>query len=425
MKEPSPLNASGLAEGAVGANAVQSWLDSQRASLLDFCYRLIETPSPNPPGDERAVIAVICEELSRLKLTDHEIIASDPRRPNLLLWLRGKQAGPLLLYNAHVDTKPVGDQRDRWETDPLKATLKEGRIYGLGAADMKAAVAAFVYALAALKENTALQGTLCLALTADEEAGSRFGAGYLVREAKIKADMALIGEPSGIKREWEFLHLGHRGSSCFKIKLHGTQGHSSISNLIPTVNASLKMAQVMLAMRDDFHLHVTPHPFCQAGITLNIGVHARGGVFYGVTPGYAEFGCDIRVLPGVTRQGLESDLQAFLEQLRQHDPSLDVKLEFEEGPLGWTEPTEVNPDLPIVRALQSASQVVLGHVPPFSLYPATTDSAHFQTKAGIPTVPSFGPGMISLAHGPNEWVGIESTVQAAKIYALAAYDVLK
>jgi len=289
---------------------------------------------------------------------------------------------------------------------------------------MKASVAAFVYALAALKAHSTLRGTVCLALTADEEAGSRFGAGYLVSDGKIKADMALIGEPSGIEREWEFLHLGHRGSSCFKVKVYGTQGHSSISNLIPSVNASLKMAEVMLAMRNDFHLRVTPHPFCRAGITLNIGVHARGGVFYGVTPGYAEFGCDIRVLPGVSRHGLERDLLEFLEGLRRNDPSLNAKLEFEEGPLGWTEPTEVDPQLPIVRALQSASQVVLGHVPPLGLYPATTDSAHFQTKAGIPTVPSFGPGMISLAHGPNEWVGVESTVQAAKIYALAAYDVL-
>jgi acetylornithine deacetylase/succinyl-diaminopimelate desuccinylase-like protein len=218
LKESSPISASGLSVDRP-ASIVQGWLDSRRASLLDFCYRLIETPSPNPPGDERAVMAVICEELSRLGLSDYEIMASDPRRPNLLLWLRGNHAGPILLYNAHIDTKPIGDQRDRWETDPLKATLKEGRIHGLGAADMKAAVAAFVYALAALKENTTFRGTICLALTADEEAGSRFGAAYLVREGKVNADMALIGEPSGVKREWEFLHLAterrHASKSCF------------------------------------------------------------------------------------------------------------------------------------------------------------------------------------------------------------------
>ena len=92
---------------------------------------------------------------------------------------------------------------------------------------MKAAVAAFVYAIAALNENATLQATVCLALTADAEAGSRFGAGYLVREGKINADMALIGELSGVKREWEFPHLGHRGSSCFKLRLHGTQGHAA------------------------------------------------------------------------------------------------------------------------------------------------------------------------------------------------------
>ena len=102
-------------------------------------------------------------------------------------------------------------------------------------------------------------------------------------------------------------------------------------------------------------------------------------------------------------------------------------MEFDLAPVpaDWIAPTEVSADLPIAQALANASEEVLGFRPPFSLYPAGTDSPNFQLKANIPTIPSFGAGMISVCHAANEWVGVKSIVQACKIYALAAYDVLQ
>jgi len=124
------------------------------------------------------------------------------------------------------------------------------------------------------------------------------------------------------------------------------------------------------------------------------------------------------------REALLQDIKTFLQDRQSEDPSLKVEFEFAPSPMDWIAPTEVSPDLPISQALARASEKVLGFRPAFSIYPAGTDSSKFQLEAGIPTVPAYGPGMISVAHGPNEWVGVESIIQASKIYSLAAYDVL-
>jgi acetylornithine deacetylase len=412
-------------EDTVAVEKIVQLIDGWSNELVDFTCELIATPSENPPGDERKVARLLLDKLDRLGLTGAFTTSELPERPNVLYRLKGNGGGRTLLYIGHIDTKPVGDVRELWQTDPLKPTIKDGRLYGLGAADMKAAVAAFVYAAAALKEAGPLLGDLLLALVADEEAGGKYGAQYLSRKYGIKADMAVIGEPPGVKREWESLHLGCRGISCFTIKVYGTQMHSSVSDRLPSVNASVKMAELLVRMSRELKFNFTPHPLCPNGVTRNLGVMVKAGVYFGVYPGYAEFSSDIRTVPGMNKEMVVRDLEAYLEACRKDDPSLDVKLEFAPAPLDWIAPTEVSQDLPIAQALANAAEQVLGFRPPFDIYPAVTDSGKFQLEAGIPTVPAFGAGVISVCHGPNEWVGVESIVQACKIYALAAYDVLR
>ena len=405
--------------------ALLRFIEARREELVRFASELIATPSITPPGDERAVVALLLSRLPELGLVGAEVVGPTSDRPSLLYRLRGRSGKPTLLYNGHVDTKPVGKEAaSEWRTDPLCPTIREGRLFGLGSADMKGAVAAMVYAAAALKAIVPeREGDLLLALTADEEGGGENGASFLCRQGYIKADFGLIGEPSGVRREWEYLHLISRGMCFFRIKVRGTQMHSSISNILPCVNASVKMAQVLTRLSRDLKLTYEPHPLCPFGVTVNPGVMVKGGVFYGVNPGYAEFASDIRVIPGMTLEGVKQDLERFLDVLRAEDPQLDAELEFE-SVQPWIPPTEIAADHPLVRALADSSRVVLGQAPPLSAYPATTDSPKFELIAGIPVVPSFGPGIITLAHGPNEWVGVESIIQAAKIYALAAWRLL-
>lgn len=396
------------------------FIDRNRESLIRFTEHLIASPSPNPPGDERRVAAAIQEEMEALEFQNVEVVSKDERRPNIICRTSGEEGSPVLIYNGHIDTKPPGEM-DKWETDPFSATIRNERLYGLGACDMKGSVAAMVYAAAALNSlPQRLRGDLVLALTADEEAGGEYGARYVVEEYGLRGDCALVGEISGMSKDWEYLHLLSRGFSGFRVKVYGTQIHSSISDLVPSVNAVTKMAHVLCRLERDLKVRFTPHPLCSQGVTVNLGVWVKGGVYYGAYPGYAEFAVDVRTLPGMTQEGLGADVENVLEQLRREDPSLQVELEFEPPPLGWNEGTEISADHPLVGKVLVAAETVLGFRPALHAFPGGSESGAFQGRAGIPTIPAFGPGLLPQAHLPNEYIRVESIIEASKIYALTA-----
>ena len=406
--------------------AVLRYLDDHRDELLEYTRDLIATPSMNPPGDERAMADAVIGRLNDLGLKGAEVKAKVPERPNVIFQLNGDPAGPTLMLSGHLDTKPIGEAA-QWHTDPFGGEIIDDQLYGLGSGDLKAAIAAMIYAAAALDfTKVTLGGNLLLVFSADEEAGSTYGADYLVEEGLVHADAAVLGEPAGIQREWEYLCLISRGNCCFRIKVRGSQMHSSISDILPSVNASAKMAHVLWRMQNELaaELNYSPHPLCPQGPTLNVGVMVSGGVYFGVYPGYAEFACDLRTLPGMTQEGVRRDIEKFLDRMRQQDAELKVELEFEPLPLGWIEPSEIAMDHPLVLAMHKAAEQVLGYRPPLGAIPGTTDAPKFQAGLGIPTIPAFGPGRLPLAHSPNEHISVNSPIQAARIYALGALNYL-
>jgi acetylornithine deacetylase/succinyl-diaminopimelate desuccinylase-like protein len=397
------------------------FVENRRQAIVDFACQLVATPSGNPPGDERAVTEVILSRMRELGLDGAEVVARAPERPNLVYRQRGRTGTPSLILNGHTDTKPVGDEdRKAWRTDPWTPTIVDGKLYGLGSADMKGAIAAIVYAAAALRAlDRAPEGDLMLVFTADEEAPGEFGANWLVKSHGIQADFCLVADTAGMETDFDVLHVVARNSVIFQVKVYGTQMHSSISDRFPSVNASVKMGWVLWRMARDLKLHFEPHPLYPKGPTINLGDVVSGGHSYGTLSGYAEFGSDIRIIPGMTREGVLRDIEAFLARLGQEDPDLQVELATEvqgqRPEWKWLQGDE-----PFVGILQSASERVLGRRPPLGGFPAFTDGFWFHSYAGIPTIPAFGPGVLSLAHKPNEYVSTEAVVQASKIYALAA-----
>ena len=397
--------------------AILAYLDAHADEILDFARELIRTNSINPPGDETAVAARVVERLRTLGVDDVTVLSEEPNRPNVVARVDGRRPGRSLILSGHLDTKPPGDLAN-WQDDPWAATLDGDRLGGLGSGDMKAAVAGMVYAAAAIRAVGGFAGTLQLVFTADEEVGSTHGSRWLAAEGHLRADAAVIGEPSGITSEWEAIHLISRGAILFKVIVHGTQMHSSVSDRFSPVNATVKMAQLIDRMDRELRGAITypPHPLGGKGPTVNVGVMASAGVFYGIYPGRAEFACDIRTLPGMTREQLVRDLQAFLDAAMMEDPGLRAELNVEV----WVEPTEISPDEPIVRALLDAAPVALGFVPRLDAFPGATDAPHFQLVAGIPTVAAFGPGILPRAHSPNEWLDRSGPAKAAAVYALGA-----
>jgi acetylornithine deacetylase len=401
--------------------AARAFISAHEQDLIDLTCDLVAAPSPNLPGDETAPARVMQVALARLGLPEPRIIASAPHRPNLVVTIDTGRPGPRLGLCGHLDTKPVGEAAPLWHTDPFTPTIDGDRLYGLGSTDMKGACAAMVYAGAAFQRaRSELNGSLSLIFTADEEYGSALGAEYLVNQNALDVDVIVLGEPSGVRTDWEAIRTVSRGFSGFRIEVHGTQMHSSITDDLPNVNAVEAMARILVALRRELTLTYSPHPLAPQGPTVNLGVRCQGGVGYGVLPGYAEFWNDIRTIPGMTQHQLEQDVRDALKQIKPEYQGATVDLAFHDL-LGWLEPTEVDPSHPIVPAMQHACRDVLGVETPLRAFPGASDAWPFQGIGGIPTIAGFGPGLLPLAHGPNEYVSITAVKQAAHIYAETAF----
>lgn len=401
---------------------VAAYIRSAQTEIFDFTCDLIRTPSINPPGDEREVSVVLKRRLLDLGIENVLIVGSNEIRANVLAQVYGNKPGRCIMFSGHIDTKPPGDL-SQWKTNPLDAVVQGDQLIGLGCGDMKAAIAGMVYAAAALRTLNSFPGTLSLALTADEENGSVYGSKWLAEEGFIKADVCVIGEPSGVIREWESIHLVSRGAALFKVVVLGTQMHSSISDQLPAINATLKMAELALKMQKELKGFLTfdEHPLCRLGPTVNVGVTAQAGVTYGVFPGRAEFACDVRTLPGMTEDQVKSDILRFLEVAKEQDPDLHVELEW----YLMVEATEIDVQDPVVECLQTVAAQVLGEAPKLGAFPGATDASYIQTAAGVPCIASFGPGFLPRAHSPNEYMHVNGAAESAMIYAISALRYLE
>jgi acetylornithine deacetylase/succinyl-diaminopimelate desuccinylase-like protein len=394
------------------------FIDRQQAALVDFASRLIAIPSPNPPGNELAAARVAEAQMHTLGLANTTIVGPSPERANLICHVKSGTPGRTLLLNGHLDTKPP-DPLDGWHTDPYQAVIKDGKLYGLGAADMKGPDAALLFGLAAILQSGAtLSGDIYLALSADEEGAADDGARFLVQQRGMRADAALIAEPCGITKNWEMIPLISRGVSCLRFVVEGTQTHSSISDRVPIVNASLEASRLLVFLADNLELHHPPTPLCPTGPTKNLGAVFKGGQAIAKVSGHAEFHADIRTLPGMTKEQLARDIDRAINAFRQQRPAVEVSWSFFDGTLAFTQPTQIPDDNSLVGAVQNAARTVLGEAPPLGYFPGGTDAIWWQGAGGIPTIPGFGPGLLSNCHKPNEFVEVNCLIEAAKIYAL-------
>ena len=384
------------------------------AELQDLLETLVAIDSQNP-GTGEAEIARYVDELARNLDFDSRIVDTVPGRSNVLVTVDA--GGPkVLAFSGHLDTKPVGDTRSKWDTPPLELHVCDGLAYGLGTSDMKGAIACMLVA-AKRWTQSASSGRLALVFTADEEAGSEYGAKALCEQGLVGADAMIIGEPSGISEPWEAIFLVSRGICCFDVVIEGTQGHSGLSDRLPT-SATVAAAKAVLALHDDLKPSFEPHSDYDYRPTINAGVRLEGGVFYAVHPGKATVSCDIRLVPGMQVDQLDREIRATLANALPND--IDWRLRYRQDQLGWMEPVAIDPNHELVAAAQAGCEEALGRCLPYAAYPGGTDATAFISMAGIPTIASLGPGWLSVAHGPNEHIGLDQLEQAALLYEAVA-----
>lgn len=385
---------------------------------VELMGQLVAVDSANP-GTGEAEIARFVHSLAAGWGLESRIVETAPGRSNVLI--TADAGGPRsLALSGHLDTKPVGDALAEWATPPWQLVIEGDIAYGLGTSDMKGGVAAML-AAARVWAATAGSGRLELLLTADEEAGSELGAKELARRGLVDVEAVLVGEPSGITEPWESIFVVSRGICCFAIEVHGRQGHSGLSGRLPT-SATVAAARAVLAVAG-LELSYPPDLPVAAEPTVNAGVRISGGVFFGVHPGHASVDCEIRLVPGMERDQVAADVRRALAAAMPADVSWQIRFRTDE--LGWLPAVAIDPRHALVAATVTAAEEVLGRRPPLGSYPGATDATAFTREAGVPAIASFGPGWLSVAHGPNECVGVSQVRDATEIYRLIATSYLE
>jgi acetylornithine deacetylase/succinyl-diaminopimelate desuccinylase-like protein len=376
--------------------------------VLALTEQLVAIDSQNP-GPFEGEIAAWIDAWARERGLDSRIVEISPGRPNLVVSLDRGGPGHLAL-SGHLDTKPIGDAGAEWHTPPLELTIVDQMAYGLGATDMKGAVAAMMVAVERLMTAPGT-GKLTLLLTADEEQGSDHGAKAMATKGLLPAvDAVVIGEPSGVREPWESIHLVSRGICCFEVEVNTRQGHSSLSHMFGR-NAILVAADLLHAF-EDLRPEVDSPGMIACSPTVNPGITVAGGVGYGTWPGRCLVGIEIRLVPGMSQQALHRQVTALVDRVA--GPRAQIR--YAPGSQGWMPAVELAPDSPVARAARTAAEHVLGRPVPFGAFPGGTDATHLLGVAGIPTVASLGPGWISVAHGADERVGVDQLTQAVDIY---------
>ena len=385
------------------------WADAMNAVGLDpieVLAALVAAPSPNPPGDERAVADVITQALYTLGLPSPIVLAKSPDRPNLLVRIDG--AGPRLMLAGHMDTMPPGNLTS-WQTHPFALESVDGWLAGLGVADMKAGIVAALMAAGRLVRDPAWSGSLDLLFVADEENCSDYGMKWLAAERALNADAAVILEPGGgaDAESWDKLFIAQRGSAVVELIARGLPGHSA-AQIATRERAGVILARAMTALADAHLFADLRHPVDGTTPTVNIGTMLSGGITPFMHPETLSATVEVRVIEGMTMADVHAALRGVLDEAGLADR---VDVVPAASPLDWVPPSPAVRDNRLLHAAATAWRTVLGREPAAGVLLGVTDSS-WLSQAGIPTLPALGCGSLAVAHQPNERIR-ESDLQVA------------
>jgi succinyl-diaminopimelate desuccinylase len=387
--------------------AVLSQIDQDE--VIEFHRSLVRIPSVNPPGDVREAVSLTEETLAKEGFAT-EIVSEVDIMTNLLASY-GKNDGPTLAFNAHLDVVPIGE-RSAWTYEPFGAEIHDGRVYGRGAGDDKASVAAQVFAgIAVARSGIPLKGRLVVNEVADEEVGGMHGARVIVEEGHLKPNFVIVGEQTMNR-----VALGEKGSAGCVVRVHGRTAHGALP--WEGSNAIEAAAVIIAAIRAELYPRLatrTHDHFKPSSGSVNL---FSGGVKANVVPDYAEFTIDRRLIPGEVPAKEHAELTDIVNRAIEGWDGITVEVEMYKlaKPATWT-PIES----PLAQAAIAAN-VRVGLSPEITGFSMATDGRYF-AKAGFPTI-IYGPGDPKTAHTPDEWVGIDEIMEATRFYAVAAAKLL-
>jgi succinyl-diaminopimelate desuccinylase len=409
--------------------------------LAKTISELIQFPSENPPVADHEIQSYLADSLRQAGL---RVQLHRPRDQTVALTSSygAHDSGGLVLYG-HADVVPAGDRRG-WKYPPYSGKIANGRVYGRGAGDMKAGLAAELYAFKLLAENEIqLFGSLKFVSVLDEEDWHKTATGWgtsdwLLKTGKLTGRACIMGEPTSLSA----ICVGEKGPFWARLTAVGQPGHGSMP--VFEENACIRLFRCLDEIQSALNKDVRTPPVLRTVIkdsyavlrgelaragretagtgfdrilerySMNLGV-VTGGTMTNVIPEKCEAQLAFLVPPGGTSQRLKVKIEQILRKPKHRGITLEVPGET------WREPTYTSPRSKVVTAVSDAARKILRRRLPLSVVPGDSDANVFR-RHGIDTC-HFGPGTLENIHGFNESVSVRDTLRTVRVYvqAVAGY----
>lgn len=407
-------------------------IEARRDDLIALTQDLIRIPTLNPPGDH---YLEICEFLSKRLIASGfqvELIRAEGTpgdsdaypRWNVVARREGAGKGDCVHFNSHTDVVEVGRG---WSFDPFAGTLQDGKIYGRGACDMKGGLAASIVAAEAfLQRCPEFSGAIEISGTADEETGGYGGVAYLAEKGYFSPERVqhvIIPEPLNKDR----VCLGHRGVWWAEIETHGEIAHGSMPFLgdcaVRHMGAVLDEMETTLfpaLLEKRTAMPVVPEQARQSTLNINSlhgGQAELPAEFTGwpsaCVPDSCRMVIDRRFLVEEKIEDVKQEINDVLERVKARRDRFRYDLKEMHQVL----PTMTDREAPIVKTVSRAIEEVLGVAPQYVVSPGTYDQKHIDRIGRLKNCIAYGPGILDLAHKPDEYVGVDDMIDSAKVMA--------
>jgi len=399
------------------AGAILAWLRQREDEMAALLAELVAIATENPPGKNYHACANLLEiRMSEFGLDCERLAPEDSKKdpdnaPICLLasYGRGERA---LYFHGHYDVVPAQS------AEQFQPVRKEHFLFGRGSCDMKGGIVAMLYAILALKETGAeLNGRIGLTLVPNEETGGEGGSAWLAREGLLGRNGVgmLLAEPtSGV------IWNANRGAISLRVQVFGKAAHVGLQH--QGVNAFERMHRVVARLQALKHEveQRTSHAKIGAEQARNsilmLGGQSGGGSNFNVVPENCWFTIDRRINPEEDLATEKAKLIDVLESCKREEIPLEWEILQQGNSASCDEGSALG------QALARSIGTVTGDAPRFELCPGLLKIRFYATQ-GIPAY-AYGPGLLSVAHGPNEYVDLRNVIESAAIYALAAIQTL-
>lgn len=405
-------------------------IEKRRDDLIALTQDLIRFPTINPPGEAYTPCAeYIARRLQKAGFETQLIRAEGTPgdtdrypRTNVVARFDGRSHGQTVHFNSHID---VVDTGDGWTVDPFGGIVKDGKVYGRGACDMKGGLAASIIAAEAFLEvNPDFSGAIEISGTVDEESGGFGGVAYLASKgffSKPRVDHVIIPEPLNKDR----ICLGHRGVWWAEIETKGEIAHGSMPFLgdcaVRHMGAVLDAFEKELFPaldKKETRMPVVPEGARRSTMNINSIHGGQTDDFTGLpspnVPDSCRLTIDRRFLLEEDINEVKREVTSILDRLQWERPKFHYKIRD----IMEVQPLMTERDAPVVRAVAQGIRSVFDKEPEYVISPGTYDQKHIARIGLLHDCIAYGPGILDLAHRPDEYVGIEDMIESAKVMAL-------